>query len=169
MTNTKAHFSSGYIFSFLNSTSLFIKASINSVKGGVDATLYTNENSIPSVKLSPAYNDTEDYYLSSFGIAIGSEESEQQDRSSYIIDESTGEVTGNLPAITDNALASELEYDESLKVIVVNNEDALLEISENKDTLECIKKLCSKYKMLNVVVIFGNVLNEQANNSCLKD
>jgi len=62
-----------------------------------------------------------------------------------------------------NALASEMEYDESLRVIVVNNEDALLTISENKDALECVKKLCSKYKMLNVVVIFGNVLNEQAN------
>lgn len=71
-----------------------------------DATLYTTENATPSVKLSPSHTGTEDYYVSSFSVGIGDAEATQQNRGDYAVDGTTGEVTGNIPSITDNANVS---------------------------------------------------------------
>lgn len=60
-----------------------------------------------------------------------------------------------------NSLSSEVEYDESYRVLVINNEDALVAISNDREALEHFKIICSKYKMLNVVIILGQIPNEQ--------
>ena len=71
-----------------------------------DATLYTTQNAAPSVKLSPSHTGTEDYYVSSFSVGIGDAEATQQNRGDYAVDGTTGEVTGKIPSITDNANVS---------------------------------------------------------------
>lgn len=76
------------------------------VPENTDATLYTTENATPSVKLSPSHTGTEDYYVSSFSVGIGDAEATQQNRGDYAVDGTTGEVTGNIPPITDNANVS---------------------------------------------------------------
>ena len=60
-----------------------------------------------------------------------------------------------------NALSNNEEFDHSFRVIVVNNEDALLKVSNDKETMDALKTICSKYKILNAVVILGKIPNEQ--------
>ncbi len=72
------------------------------VNPGNAATLYTTSNSNPSVQFTPE----NDCYVSSFLVGIGAAEATQQNRSGYTIDGATGQVTGTLPTITDNASIS---------------------------------------------------------------
>ncbi|MBQ9392352.1 MAG: hypothetical protein IJU02_09210, partial [Lachnospiraceae bacterium] len=72
------------------------------VNPGNAATLYTTSNSTPSVQFTPE----NDCYVSSFLVGIGDAEATQQNRSGYTIDGATGQVTGTLPTITDNASIS---------------------------------------------------------------
>ncbi|MBE5899346.1 MAG: hypothetical protein E7279_07055 [Lachnospiraceae bacterium] len=72
------------------------------VNPGNTATLYTTSNSTPSVQFTPE----NDCYVSSFLVGIGDAEATQQNRSGYTIDGATGQVTGTLPTITDNASIS---------------------------------------------------------------
>lgn len=53
------------------------------------------------------------------------------------------------------------EEPDELKVIILNNPDVIVDISNDKSTIAIVKDIVGKYKMLNVYIVLGCVPNSQ--------
>lgn len=58
-----------------------------------------------------------------------------------------------------NALVSGVDYDESYRVIIINNEDAINIISNDMDAMDAIKMINGKFKMLNAFIVLSQIPN----------